>query len=315
MPIGFTLEMPVHPSALGPEVIELARAAEAARFTALAYTDHPAPPATWLGDGGHPTFEPFAALAFCAAATRRIGVMTHLAVAPYRNPMLLAKAVATVDRLSSGRLTLAVGAGYLRSEFMALGRSFDDRAALVEEALDVLDGVFAPEPFTYEGRGWRSLGQVSSPAPVQGPRPPVWIGGSSRRSIELAARRADGWTPLITDRSRADTIRTGVLGLDDLPGAVDHLHELAAANGRDPAQLAVQVDSSQTIDDALARPDEHHALLDRLTGGGVTSIVTRPRRGPGPSELVDLVGRYGACFVGPRAPADTPTHPSNGGTP
>ena len=88
--------------------------------------------------GGHQTLDPFVALAFAAAVTKRLRLLTYLAVVPYRNPFLLAKAAATLDRLSGGRFILGVGSGYLKTEFFALGVDFDERNALFDEALDVL---------------------------------------------------------------------------------------------------------------------------------------------------------------------------------
>jgi alkanesulfonate monooxygenase SsuD/methylene tetrahydromethanopterin reductase-like flavin-dependent oxidoreductase (luciferase family) len=122
------VEMPLHDGACEPDVQRtLAGAFEEAGFGALTLTDHPSPSLEWLRAAGHSTFDPFAGLTFYAAVTRRIRLMTHLAVVPYRNPLLMAKSIATVDRLSGGRFTLIAGTGYLRSEFLALGRSFEDR--------------------------------------------------------------------------------------------------------------------------------------------------------------------------------------------
>ena len=101
---------------------EVARAAERAGFDALSLTEHPVPGARWLSSGGHQSLDPFVALGFAAAATEQLRLLTHLALAPYRNPFLLAKAAATLDRLSGGRLTLGLGAGYQKSEFLRPGR-------------------------------------------------------------------------------------------------------------------------------------------------------------------------------------------------
>src|SRR5262245_32167890 len=130
---------------------EVAAAAEKAGFDAIALTEHPIPGASWLRAGGHQSLDPFVALGFAAAATTRLRLMTNLSVAPYRNPFLLAKAAATVDRLSGGRLILGLGAGYQKSEFFALGVDASERAALFEEALDVLPLHWRGEPFTHQG--------------------------------------------------------------------------------------------------------------------------------------------------------------------
>jgi len=93
----------------------IAMAAEKAGFGAINTTDHPAPSDKWRLNGGHDTFDPFAALAFMAAVTNSLRLHTHILVLPYRNPLITAKCAATVDVLSDGRLTLGIGSGYLRS--------------------------------------------------------------------------------------------------------------------------------------------------------------------------------------------------------
>src|SRR6267378_2734310 len=93
-----------------------------------------------------------AALGFCAAVTRRLLLMTLLLVLPYRNPLLAAKAAATVDVLSGGRLVLGVGSGYLRSEFAALGVDFAERGALFTEAIEAMRGIWAADNYGYVGR-------------------------------------------------------------------------------------------------------------------------------------------------------------------
>jgi alkanesulfonate monooxygenase SsuD/methylene tetrahydromethanopterin reductase-like flavin-dependent oxidoreductase (luciferase family) len=106
---------------------ELARAAEGAGWDGFAFTEHPAPGLRWLQAGGHQTLDPFVALGYVAAVTARLKLLTYLSVLPYRNPMLLAKAAASVDILSGGRFILGAGTGYSKSEFHALGVDFDER--------------------------------------------------------------------------------------------------------------------------------------------------------------------------------------------
>src|SRR6058998_967926 len=140
----------------GEAVMACARAAEAAGFDACFVTDHPAPDIKWLETGGHHALDPFVALSFAAAATTRLRVQTHILVLPYRNPFLTAKSVLSLDVLSGGRLTLGVAAGYLRSEFNALGVDYDERNDLFDEALDVLRLALADDSVAYVGRHFRS---------------------------------------------------------------------------------------------------------------------------------------------------------------
>src|SRR5687768_13414278 len=175
-----------YPETLGPDgdmldaggVAELAVAAERAGWHGFSFTEHPIPGARWLAAGGHQSLDPFVALGHVAAVTQRLRLLTYLAVLPYRNPFLLAKAATTVDRLSNGRFVLGVGAGYLKGEFQALGVDFDERNELFDEALEVLPLHWSGEPFNYKGRHFEARETVALPRPHQDPIP-IWIGGNS----------------------------------------------------------------------------------------------------------------------------------------
>jgi probable F420-dependent oxidoreductase len=224
---------------------EFARLAEEVGVDAIALTDHPAPSRKWLDHGGHETLDPFTGLAFFAAATSKIRLMTYLAVVPYRNPLLLAKCMTSLDVVSGGRATFVLGAGYLRSEFGALGVEFDERNDLFDEAAEVLHAVWANDSFNYEGRGFTARGQVISPRPVQQPHPPLWLGGNSMRVRERVALWGQGWAPTIADASFASTIRTAAIDSDDALGAA--VADLAARlerNGRSLDDIEVMAASS-----------------------------------------------------------------------
>lgn len=286
------LEMPIAQGCGDRDAtLRLALAAEDAGFDGLAYTDHPAPSRKWLERGGHETFDPFAALAFCAAATTRVRLLTYLAVLPYRNPLLLAKTVATVDRLSAGRLTLVVGSGYLRSEFAALGRSFDDRNALVDETLDVLTRVWTVDRFAHQGSDFKAIDVACEPGPIQLPHPPIWIGGNSQMSRARAARHAVGWAPLFASGAFAETVRTAsIASLDDLRDGIADLRQRTVDAGRDPDTVSVQVDVGD-LDAALAEPDAFADRLRELGCLGVTDAMLRTARGAGSAEAIDALER------------------------
>ena len=119
-------------------IAAMASGAEAAGFDAVFVTDHPFPGDRWLATGGHHALDPFVALSFAAAATRDLRLHTNLLVLAYRNPFLSAKAVATLDSLSEGRVIVGIGAGYLEPEFEALGVDFAERNELTDEAIVAL---------------------------------------------------------------------------------------------------------------------------------------------------------------------------------
>ena len=142
------------------------------------------------------TYDPLVALAALARATSRARLGVLVFSVPMRPPAVLAKALSTLDVLAGGRLTVGLGAGNYEPEFVAAGVPFERpgvRLQRLEEAVDILDGLFAGGPFTYEGRHYRTAGVRCLPRPVQRPRPPVWLGGTGDRLLELCARKADGW--------------------------------------------------------------------------------------------------------------------------
>jgi probable F420-dependent oxidoreductase len=263
----FTVQYPIAHAGYDPglmsaqALLAAARTAESAGFDAIAFTEHPAPSHKWLQAGGHESFDPLSALAFCAAATQRIRLMTYLMVLPYRNPLLAAKQVATVDLLSGGRVTLAVGGGYLRSEFAALGIDFEERNALFDESVEVMRGIWSTDNFTYQGRHFKALGQTARPRPLQQPYPPIWIGGNGRIARQRVAQYGQGWTPLLIEAAFSSTIRTPALSnAAELRAAVDDLKELTDKASRDPSKLDIQIEgpasrmisgSSAQIQDAV----------------------------------------------------------------
>jgi probable F420-dependent oxidoreductase len=189
-------------------ITRFARAVGEAGLDGIGFTDHPAPSLKWLNGGGHETFDPFVALGFCAAVTTRIRLLTWLSVVPYRNPFLAAKSMTTVDLVSGGRATFALGSGYLRSEFAALGVDFAERNDLFEESVRVMKATWTGSGVSTEGRHFEAIGQVGRPRPVQRPHPPLWIGGNSAVARDRVARLAQGWAPMRGPKMLARTART-----------------------------------------------------------------------------------------------------------
>ena len=216
----------------GDAIGEYAAAAEKAGFDAVSVTEHPIPNERWLGAGGHNAFDPFVELSFAAAATSRLRLLTNITVVTYRNPFLLAKSAASLDRLSKGRLILGAAAGYLKSEFFALGVDFDERNDLFDESLEVLRLTWSGEPVTYEGRHFSARDARALPRPAQDPLP-IWIGGNSRLSLRRVAEKAEGWLSFYSPPTLARTARTARLEtMDDLAQSLAYLREHAERVGR-----------------------------------------------------------------------------------
>jgi probable F420-dependent oxidoreductase len=267
---------PYHPDlASGEGVTAVAVAAEAAGFHGMGFTDHPAPSQRWLEGGGHDALDPFVALAFCAAATERLRLIPNILVLPYRNPFLVAKSAATLDLLSGGRFTLAVGAGYLKGEFGALGVDHAERNELFDEALETIKAVWTSDEVSVEGRHFSARGVTAHPRPLSQPHPPIWIGGNSGRARQRVADHGNGWAPFPAPAGLAGTARTAALDSDaDLRVALDDLRVRLDRAGRDPGTVDVSWvcrSGGDPWSDGF-NADEHLEGLAELTDLGVTWI-------------------------------------------
>lgn len=253
-----------------------ARTAEESGISALAFTDHPAPSAKWFRQGGHETFDPFAALSFCAAVTARIRLMTRLVVLPYRSPLATAKSMATLDVLSGGRATFVLGVGYLRSEFAALGVDFAERNALFDEAVEVLRSVWTVDELRFTGRRFEAIGVASLPRPVQLPHPPLWLGGNSSVVLDRVARFGAGWSPMLGDPSVAAAARTrSISSQDELRGLLDDLGRRMAAAGRTLDELEIAASDPAADLRVQMSPEQRRERLRALAALGVTHTMVR----------------------------------------
>jgi probable F420-dependent oxidoreductase len=279
----------------GP-IPDVARRAEAAGFHGLALTEHPAPGARWLDAGGHQSLDPFVAFGAAAAVTSRLRLITHLAVAPYRNPLLLGKAAATVDLMSDGRMTLGLGAGYLKTEFFALGVDFDERNTLFDEALEVLPMYWSGQPFDYQGQHFNARDVIARPQPIQKPIP-IWIGGNSKKSLRRAAEHAQGWMPMFGPRELSATTRTRYIGsLAEMTDMVHELHSYAEA-----AHRPTSIDILCSYDDAtIHQPkddaDRHREKLAELEQAGATWVVVSSNTHT-PDETYRFLHEFGETYL------------------
>lgn len=216
-------------------VAEIGVVVERAGFNAGLVTDHPCPTGRWLDSGGHYAQGPFVMLALLAAKTTRLRLQTGILVLPYRNPFTVARDIATLDCFSNGRVTLSVGAGYLKGEYRAMGVDFEQRNELMDEYLRALRTSLTGEEFQFEGTGYTAFGNRIIPGPVQ-KRLPIYCGGNAKRAIRRVVDLCDGWNPFFTANSGVDTNTTrtaSMSGEEDLRAGIQYMREYCEQVGRE----------------------------------------------------------------------------------
>ncbi|CAN5661997.1 hypothetical protein BH20ACT2_BH20ACT2_24870 [soil metagenome] len=177
------------------ELATIASAAEDAGFAYVAVCDHVAVPRPLDEPMGTTWYDTVATLGYLAAVTARITLLSHVYVLAHRHPLATAKAFATLDALSGGRMVLGVGAGHVGAEFELLGTDYANRGKLLDEAIDAVRSAFTHEYPTVDGPTWSFADAGQRPRPVRPGGPPIWVGGSSRSALRRAAERGDGWLP------------------------------------------------------------------------------------------------------------------------
>jgi len=207
-------------------IVTVAQQAEALAFDSVWVSDHIVVPRNAILRFGDIFFEPLATLAYVAGKTHRIRLGTSVIILPYRNPLFMAKALATIDVLSGGRLIVGAAAGWLAEEFDALGVPFGERGARSDEALRVMRVLWTEAEPTFDGRFFRFSEVRAEPKPLQKPHPPIWIGRASPAALRRVVEFGSAWHPSHQPvGAMADGAR--------------RLKELAAARGRDAESLEV----------------------------------------------------------------------------
>jgi probable F420-dependent oxidoreductase len=213
-------------------IIAAAEAAESLGYSTAWVVDHLVLPAKVEGDYAFnpldPFLEPITVLGALALRTTRIKLGTAVLVLPYRHPIYTAKALATVDVLSGGRLIVGVGAGWMEPEFAALGVPIAERGSRTNETIDVLKTLWTEDVPSYSGRHFQFSNIKSVPQPAQKPRPPILVGGMTKGALQRVVRRADGWIAI--GKSPAD-----------LTKPLSTLREIAAKAGRNPGELRISM--------------------------------------------------------------------------
>jgi len=247
------------PTDYGIDVAELARGLEERGFKSLYVPEHTHIPLSWKtafpGGGELPkryshTHDPFVALAFAAAATKKLTVGTGICLVPQHEPIVTAKAIASLDQLSGGRFVFGIGGGWNVDEMENHGATYKTRFKMMREYVLAMKALWTQESAAYHGEFVKFDPVWSWPKPKQKPHPPILLGGESDHSLRRIVEYCDGWLP----RPR---------GFDPVQG-VERLKRMASEKGRDPKSLSVVVFAAPPDEKVLAsyrKAGIHGALL------------------------------------------------------
>jgi probable F420-dependent oxidoreductase len=276
LPVQAQSTMFVEPWETQAGSVELAAVAQAADRLGYAYVaccDHVAIPRRLAGPMGATWYDPVSTLGYLAALTSRTRLLSHVAVAPLRHPLLSAKQYATLDLLSGGRLVLGVGAGHVQEEFETLGVEFHRRGEILTESIGALDVALREEYPEHPGPRFPFRDVAVSPRPAQTPRPPIWVGGSSPAAVRRAAAHAEGWL------SQGDTLET-------LPAQLELIRSVREREGRTGEFVVNAIAPPLFVGEpgwdigrrsVAGKPEQLAALLRRYVAVGVTHLQLRPR--------------------------------------
>jgi probable F420-dependent oxidoreductase len=270
---------------IGP--VEVARAAEESGFESLWFPEHSHIPTSrhtpWGGRAGAPplpewywrSLDQFVALGAVAAATSTLRLATGITLVAQRDPIWLAKEVATLDFISGGRVILGIGYGWNREEMANHGVHYSQRRQLVREKVLLMKELWTSEVASFDGASVHFDPSWAWPKPVQKPHPPVVMGAEAGpKTIADMVEFCDGWLPLATRH--------------DLEGNMDEVKAALAASGRDPASFSFSAYGTKA----------EEANIERLISLGVDRIVFNlPAREPEIvlgriKDLAELIGRY-----------------------
>ena len=306
MAVTFGTSLPRRGEMAGPEQLRnVAQRAEALGYDHVWVSDHIILPkkvdsfypyaedgvATFKPD--EPYYEPLSALNFIAGCTQRVRLGTHVLIIPYRNPVLTAKILSTLDVLSGGRVILGAGVGWMEEEFQAMGLdTYKDRGAVTDEYLQVYKELWTKEDASFDGKYYQISDTGFEPKPVQKPHPPVWIGGHSGPAVRRAAKYGDGWMPI-------GLRPPAILEPEELAGKIARLRKLTVEAGRAEDAVALTFSTGVVFNDAAGssrawmqgNPDQIASDLRQYQDLGVSNFIVNFQGGTVP-ELQENMERF-----------------------
>jgi probable F420-dependent oxidoreductase len=279
------LELGFHLPCRGPlarvdVLTRLARAADALGYSVISISDHVVLPKTssapypydhsgaFPGGAQQPFIEPIPLAAWLLAITKRVRVAISVLVVPYRNPVVTAKQLATMDAMSGGRLIVGVGVGWWPEEFEAVAAPpFTERGAVTDEYINLMKALWTQSDPRFDGKYYRIGGVTMFPKPAQKPHPPIWVGGHTEPALRRTAVLGDAWHPI--------GLR-GPAGLapEELAEKLARIRTLARAAGRDPSAIRVAFRGPIDLWPTRGRPPAGPTGEDRLLAGPPAKVVS-----------------------------------------
>jgi probable F420-dependent oxidoreductase len=280
MSIGTSVPLPAY--TIDPAF--MAKKAEELGFESIWYAEHPAVPvhsnSPFPATGGEIPWtyshftDPYIALARASGVTRTIKLGTGITLVPERNPLLLAKEIASLDLFSGGRFLFGIGTGWLREETEISGGDFEHRWTQTREAIEVMKALWAHEEAEYHGRYFDFPPVRSFPKPAQKPHPPIIIGGMAKNVLRRIVAHADGWLPNRITPAEVETSR-------------GQLDAMAKEAGRDPKSISISVYGQA--------PDR--TLVQSLLSAGADRVVVRPEHVNTEAEMGEQLERMAEAVL------------------
>ncbi len=297
----FGLHLPASSSGVtSADLIRFAQRAETLGFYCVTVADHVVVPRTvtvsypYTVDGKYPGsgyhLETLTTMSFLAGATQRIRFVTSVMIAPYRNPIITAKMLASLDVLSQGRVVVGLGVGWMKEEFENLNAPpFVDRGRVTDEYIKAFRELWTSDRPSFHGKYCNFSDIVFSPKPVQKPTIPIWIGGHSEQAIRRAAQLGDGWHPI-------GGVPTVPLEPEDMARDLEMLARYAEKAGRGPKDIRVALKGSLFDREKQSTPGKRRRFIgsaQEIAGdlreyrdAGVDTLIFDVRR-PSPTETLE----------------------------
>ena len=280
MNIGTSVPLPAY--TIDPAV--MAKKSEDLGFESIWYAEHAAVPvhsdSPFPATGGEIPWtyshftDPYIALARASGATSKIMLGTGITLVPERNPLLLAKEIASLDRFSGGRFLFGIGTGWLKEETEMMGGDFEHRWTQTREAIEVMKELWTKEEAEYHGRYFDFPLVKSYPKPLQKPYPPIILGGMAKNVLRRVVAHADGWLPNRVTPADVEESRK-------------KLDAMAAEAGRDPKSITISVYGQ------LPEHDVVHSLLN----AGADRVVVRPEHVETEKEMGEQLERMAEAVL------------------